>query len=133
MIIPYLLFEGNCEEAIALYTKVFGGKTQHLSRHSEETGGPKLSGKVMHAQVSFGESAICCSDQSEPVRHSEAIRLLVHCGSAAEANAAFEALAAEGQALQPLTPFPPPDDDGMGALVRDKYGYEWILTAPLNS
>ena len=132
MILPYLAYQGNCEEAMALYTSVLGGKIEHLSRFTAETGGPALAGKVMHMQVSFGqgEGAICCADQEGPVEHGESIKLLVHCASAAEADRIFDALAAQGKAIQRLTPHPPPDDGGLGALVQDKYGYVWILTAP---
>jgi uncharacterized glyoxalase superfamily protein PhnB len=55
---------------------------------------------------------------------------MVHFLTRAEAERCFDALAEGGQALQRLTPHPPPDDGGMGALVRDKFGYKWILTAP---
>jgi predicted 3-demethylubiquinone-9 3-methyltransferase (glyoxalase superfamily) len=34
-VIPYLSFEGDCEEAIRLYMEIFGGKTLYLSRWSE--------------------------------------------------------------------------------------------------
>ena len=130
MIIPYLVYQGDCEEAVALYTSVLGGKIEYLSRYTVDTGGPALAGKVMHMQVSFGQGAICCADQAEPVGHGDSMKLLVHCASAAEADKIFDALAAGGKAIQRLTPHPPPDDGGMGALVQDKYGYIWILTAP---
>jgi uncharacterized glyoxalase superfamily protein PhnB len=55
---------------------------------------------------------------------------MVHFLTRAEAEKCFDALAEGGQTLQRLTPHPPPDDGGMGALVRDKFGYKWILTAP---
>ena len=129
MIIPYLTFQGDCEEAASLYTSVLGGKIEHLSRFTDETGGPALAGKVMHMEMSFGHGSIACADQAEPVRHGESIKLMVHCASEAEANRIFDAFAAEGQAIQRLTPHPPPGDGGMGGLVRDKYGYVWILTA----
>ncbi len=130
MIVPYLSFQGNCEEAIALYASVLGGKVEHLSRFTEHTGGPALCGKVMHMQMSFDGGAICGADQYGPVEHGKAVSLLIHCKNAAEANGILNAFAAEGETLQHLTPHPPPDDGGMGALARDKFGYIWILTAP---
>jgi len=130
VIIPYLTYPGNCEEAIALYTSVLGGKATYLSRWTKETGGCALAGKVMHAQVSFGHGAICCGDQDGPVNHGDAMRLLVHCKGAAEARRIMDAFAAGGKVIEPLTPHPPPDDAGMGALVQDRFGYVWILTVP---
>ena len=130
MIIPYLTFQGDCEEAIRLYTSVLGGRIEHLSRYTSETGSFALVGKVMHSQASFGSGAICAADQEGPVQHSDAVSLLVHCATSTEANRILDAFAVDGVLLQRLTPHPPPDDGGMGALVRDKYGYTWILTAP---
>ncbi len=130
MIIPYLSFQGNCEEALALYGTVLGGKVQYLSRYTKETGGEALNGKVMHAEAVFAGSAISGADQAEPVENTDAIRLMVHCGASAEAERILEAFGGYGTVLQRLTPHPPPDDGGMGGLVRDPFGYTWIITAP---
>jgi PhnB protein len=133
MVIPYLSFSGDCEEALNLYTSIFGGEITRLSRFTPETGGAALSGKVMHAEAAVGNSVIAGADGADPqelTRYSDTICLMVHCATRVEAEKCFDALAEGGQALQRLTPHPPPDDGGMGALVRDKYGYKWILTAP---
>ncbi len=131
MLMPYLCFQGNCEEAFAFYASVFGGKVEALSRFTRETGTEALVGKVMHAYVSLGRSGgVSGADQEETVVHGEAMKLLVHLASAAEAQRIYDGLAAEGHEIARLAPHPPPDDGGMGALVQDKYGYVWILTAP---
>ena len=36
-IIPYLSFNGNCEEALKTYIEAFGGEIYGMSRWSEET------------------------------------------------------------------------------------------------
>lgn len=36
----------------------------------------------------------------------------------------------EGEVISPLEPHPAPDDGGMGAIVKDKFGYDWIITCP---
>ena len=130
MIIPYLSFRGGCEEAITLYRKILGGEILYLSRYTAETGGEALKGKVMHTEAKIGGSVIAAADSRKPVENTGAIPLMVHCGTSAEADAIIDAFGAEGEVLQRLTPHPPPDDGGMGGLVRDKFGYEWILTAP---
>ncbi len=130
MIIPYLVFEGNCEEAIALYCEALNGKLEYASRFTAETGSPALVGKIMHMQISFGDSALCGADQEEAVSHGEAMKLLIHLGTAAEANKVMDALAVGGHVLQRLAPNPPPDEGGSCAQVCDKFGYTWILTAP---
>ena len=133
MVIPYLSFCGNCEEALNSYTLIFGGEIKMLSRFTRETGGGALVGKVMHAEAVVGNSVIAGADGGDPeelARCHDTICLMVHCTTRVEAETCFNALAEGGQALQRLTPHPPPDDGGMGALVRDKFGYKWILTAP---
>ncbi len=131
MIMPYLHFRGDCEEALGFYASVFGGKIEALSRFTRETGTEALAGKVMHAYVSLGGmGGLSGADQEDEITHGDSMQLLVHIGTRAEAERIFDALAKEGHAINRLTPHPPPDDAGMGALVRDKYGYTWILTAP---
>lgn len=130
MIIPYLSFQGNCEEAMNRYIAIFGGKINGLSRFTEATGGPALVGKVMHMEATINGGAVAGSDQEQPVEHGDSICLMVHCETRQEAERCYDALAENGVALQRLTPHPPPDDGGMGALVVDRYGYKWILTAP---
>lgn len=130
MVIPYLSFQGNCEEALNRYISAFGGRMLALSRYTAETGSSALVGKVMHAEAAVGAGVVSGSDQEQPVQHADSIRLMVHCETAAQARACCEKLAEGGQLLQRLTPHPPPDDGGMGALVRDAFGYVWIVTAP---
>lgn len=130
MIIPYLTFQGDCEEAVKLYCDALGGKIEFLSRFTEATGGKALTGKVMHVEASFGGGALGAGDRLEPVERTDAIRLMVHCGTSAEADRILDTLGKGGEVLQRLTPHPPPDDGGMGGLVRDPFGYIWIVTAP---
>lgn len=131
MAIPYLHFQGDCEEAFARYAEIFGGKVKGLSRFTEETGGPELAGKVMHAEVSLGKwGELAGADQLEPVEHGKAVDLLVHNSTVEEAQRLYDGLAKGGVEICRLTPHPPPDDAGMGGLVRDAYGFLWIITSP---
>ena len=53
---PYLYFK-NAAEAIAFYTKVFGA--------SERMRMPDKNGRIMHAEISIGDSCIMLADESE--------------------------------------------------------------------
>ncbi|MBN1777085.1 MAG: VOC family protein [Clostridiales bacterium] len=130
MIIPYLSFRGDCEEAIHSYISILGGEILYLSRYTAETGGEELNGKVMHVEAKVAGSVIAASDSRKPVENFNAVRLMIHCDSSAEAGKIIGALGAGGEVLQRLKPHPPPDDGGMGGLVRDRYGYVWIITSP---
>lgn len=132
MLMPYLSYQGDCENAFNFYASVFGGKIEWISRFNEETGGSNLAGKVMHAQLSFtgNKGYLNGADQEESVVRGEAIKLIYHCGSETEAQRIFDILAKEGHEVSRLAPHPPPDDNGVGGVVVDKYGYTWILAAP---
>ena len=59
-IIPYLSFNGDCEEAINTYIEAFGGEINFLSRWSEDTVKvtPDQIGKVMHVEFALGNTII---------------------------------------------------------------------------
>lgn len=132
MLMPYLHFRGNCEEAFEFYASVFSGKIEGISRFSEETGPQSLLGKVMHGTVSLGEGRgfLSGSDQEELMKDGAPMELLFHCSDAGEGRLILSRFAEKGKLIQDFAPHPPPDDAGMGALVTDPYGYTWIFSAP---
>ena len=70
---------------------------------------------------------------SDPPKYSQpngAVRLMIHMSSRKEAQKAIEILSENGTLISPLAPHPKPDDSGMGAIVKDAYGYQWIFTCP---
>ena len=132
MVIPYLKFQGDCEEAFTLYAEAFSGKIEWISRHSPEAGSPAaLEGKVMHAHVSLGEmGALNGSDAEKPVIFGDAINLIVHCSTRAQAQKIMDTLSRDGAVVAAFTPNPPPDDNSLCADVKDKFGYSWWLVCP---
>lgn len=131
-VIPYLSFDGCCEEAINTYIKAFGGEVYYLSRWTEETCGAATEkiGKVMHAEFALGNTRMSGGDSFEHVEGNTAIKLMIHMETMDQALHAVEALAEEGQVLSPLKPHPKPDDGGCGSVTKDRFGYTWIITCP---
>ena len=122
MIMPYLHFNGNCEEAFNFYAEVFGGKLHYLSRLNNDP-----ANKVMHATVQLTETgSISGGDQEEPI-HISGMEILVMLPSRDRVETVLDKLSEGGAVLSPFQPHPPPDDSGGGAAVRDKYGYTWFL------
>ena len=79
MIMPYLHFNGNCEEAFKFYAEVFGGKIESMSRFDNNP-----SNKVMHAQVMLTEAGgVSGSDQSDEKAPFQIpnVEILVHLPS----------------------------------------------------
>lgn len=131
-IIPHLAFQGNCEEAISTYIKAFGGEVYYLSRWSKEARGatPEKIGKVMHAEFALGATRMSASDACDPLGVNTAIKLMIHMASKDEALHTMSVLGEGGTVVSPLQPHPAPDDGGCGAVVLDRFGYNWIITCP---
>ena len=127
MVMPYLHFNGNCEEAFNFYADAFGGKVQSLSRFDNNP-----NNKVMHAQVMLTETGgVSGSDQSAEEGHIDilALEILVHLPNREKVENVLAKLSEDGTVISGFEPHPPPDDAGGGAIVLDRYGYTWILCA----
>lgn len=132
VIIPYLSFNGCCEEAVSTYIRAFGGEIHYLSRWTEETSprSPELVGKVMHAEFVLGGTRMSGGDSADCAEGNSAIKLMVHMDSRERALHAVDALAQGGKVISPLKPHPAPDDGGCGSITKDRFGYTWIVTCP---
>ncbi|MDD5935456.1 MAG: VOC family protein [Clostridiales bacterium] len=131
MVIPYLSFYGDCKQAIEIYTKAFGGQINYVSYWGEvNCNDSKQWGKVMHVEFTIGDTAMSGGDQLTPISINEAVKLMVHMSSKEEALKSIEILSDGGKLVSPLMPHPKPDDGGTGALVKDAFGYTWIITCP---
>lgn len=131
-VIPYLTFSGCCEEAVNTYIKAFGGEIFYMSRWSEETfeATPEQIGKVMHVAFSIGGTRMAAGDDFNGSGANAPIKLMVHMDSEDEALRAISALSEGGELLSPLKPHPKPDDGGCGSLIKDRFGFVWIITCP---
>lgn len=69
-------------------------------------------------------------DQPEQVPDGGPIKRMIRTDSKEEALNAVEILSGNGTIMTPLSPRPKPDDSGMGAIVKDAYGYQRIFTCP---
>lgn len=123
MIMPYLRFNGNCEKAFNFYANAFGGRITALSRLNDDPDNP-----VMHAMVTLTESGggISGGDTDEAVLIS-GMSILVLFPSREKIEEIIPKLAEGGTLVHGFMPHPPPDDNGGGAEVLDKYGYTWFL------
>ena len=64
--IPYLTFNGNCQEALETYAEIFGGKIDGMMRFRDEEsckGMPEhVQDLIMHGRLRVGEGMIMASD-----------------------------------------------------------------------
>ena len=66
---PYLIFDGNCAEAMQFYERVLGGKMERLMKMSDMPAGedcgqmpPGSANRIMHACLAFGGGILMASD-----------------------------------------------------------------------
>lgn len=124
MLIPYLKFNGTCEEAFTFYSKAFGGGKTDFARLDNDPSNP-----IMHARVTFTEYEGCImgADTDELVVVS-GMAICVVLPSREAIEEISEKLAEGGTLVQKFLPHPPPHQHDGGAEVLDKYGYTWYLS-----
>lgn len=124
MVMPYLEFNGKCEEAFKFYASVFGGEITSLARLNNDPNNP-----IMHAAVTFSEfgGGVSGADVDKPIQIS-GMSILVVIPTRERVEQIAQKLAEGGTLVQRFTPHPPPDDDCGGAEVLDRYGYTWFLS-----
>ncbi len=126
---PYLIFEGNCEEALEFYQKALGAEVTMLMRFKESPDPgmcpPGLEEKVMHANLRLGGSTIMASDgrcQGPP--EFQGFSLSIALTDEAKAERLFTALADGGEVQMPLAKTFWSPRFGM---VADKFGVSWMI------
>jgi len=133
-VIPYLSFDGRCEEALAFYRSALGAEVAMLMRWKDHPGpsqpGMVPSGsedKIMHASFRIGETTVMASDGrclGQPSFQGVSLTLMTR--DPAEAERLFAALSDGGQVQMPLTKtfFSP-----AFGMVADRFGVAWMVYA----
>ncbi len=132
---PYLNFDGRCEEAIDLYTKVLGAKVEMLMRFKESpeppppgSMAPGSENKVMHSCMRIGDSAVMASDGHCTGKTTfSGVSLTVTPATEAEASRIFAGLSEGGKVTMPLTKtfFSP-----SFGMLEDRFGLTWMVMVP---
>ena len=138
MVMPYLNFTGDCEEAFLLYQRAFGVDAPILARYGDappDAANPLTDAqrqKIMHGHLMLSETGgISGADAVWPVEQGSAVCIHVFCDNVEKAQEAFTVLSENGTPLSPIAPNPPPHDNGVSGTVKDKYGFTWVLSAQL--
>jgi PhnB protein len=135
MAMPYLFFDGRCEEALEFYKKALGAEVQMMMRFKDSPEQAQCPGgtqppadKVMHACVKVGNGVLMASDgmTANGKPSFAGFSLSYEAKDEADAQRRFNALADGGQVQMPLgeTFFA----RSFGA-VADKFGVSWMIIA----
>ncbi len=128
---PYLYFNGNASEAIALYEKAFGGKAivakfkdaPHFDKAYTVPAGTEEY--VMHARLNLGGEAIMFCDTPQISSPGEQVQLMIMFDSIDLLQKAFGVLKEGGTVtMEPQKTF---WSECFGS-VKDKFGVCWLLS-----
>jgi predicted 3-demethylubiquinone-9 3-methyltransferase (glyoxalase superfamily) len=122
---PFLMFQGNAEEAMSFYVSLFPA-AQVLSIVRYGANGPGAEGSVMKASFSIGSQTIMCIDSF--VKHgftfTPAFSFFVECESEEQINLVYASLAESGTVRMPLGNYGFSHKFGW---TDDRYGVSWQL------
>ena len=129
---PYLHFNGNCAEAIALYEKAFGAKAE-IVRYGET---PPSAGytvpagtenNIMHAAIGAGDGVIflCDVPPGSKAEIGDAMTVMIILESIEEVKAAFDILKQGGNVGMELQETFWTKCFGS---LNDKFGIPWMLS-----
>ena len=133
---PFLLFDGNCAEAMTFYHRCLGGEltlTKLGDTPMKAQFPPEKHARIINANLKSGEIEIVATDWMaspalEPV-HGNTFAIFVIGGAYEELKAVFDRLkeGAQGQWFQDLHEMP----FGIYGQFFDRYGIQWIFRGEL--
>ena len=132
---PYLIFNGNCEEAFLFYQSVFGGEFPYIGRFNDmppADGNPVLSeedgNRIMHVTLPISDGYVLMGSDSNSasgeVAFGENVSLSINAKSKEEADKLFNGLSAGGSVTMPM------NQTFWGAyfgMFADKFGIHWMV------
>jgi len=129
---PFLLFDGNCAEAMSFYQACLGGElvlTKVGDTPMKEMFPPEKHGRIINAQLKSGAIEISATDWMaspafDPILGNMSALFIVG-GAYDELKSVFDKLAAgaERERFQELHDLP----FGTYGQFYDKYGVQWIF------
>ena len=130
-LIPFLLFEGNCAEAMVFYQSCFGGEltvTRVADTPMKSHMPPEQHYKVAHAHLKSGAIEFSATDWLHPTRkpkQGNTVAMYIAGGKYGELRAIFDRLTVEAdkELLDDLRDMP----FGTYGHLADKYGVHWFF------
>lgn len=128
-LIPYLNFEGNCEEALNYYKDILNGRIEIQSRYDNPAmkAPENYKDKVLHGRLYFGDLVIYASDVfpgGTAQNGSGDVALSLDVADVATGKNVFDQLAADGKVH---VPFEKQFWGSWHGNLTDKYGIRWMV------
>lgn len=129
-VIPYVFFDGRCQEALDFYKKAIGIQPGMMMRYGDSPE-PSPEGmtipkdNIMHAEFKLGDTTIFCSDgMSQGTPKFDGFSLAIAADDKSDCEKKFKALSDGGEVVQPLIETFFAHSFGM---LKDKFGVNWML------
>jgi PhnB protein len=126
---PYLLFDGNCKEAMAFYQSCFGGDLTEMKvkdSPAKESMPASQHEKIVNARLRSGNIDISASDWLRPSHErvqGNTLCLYLSGATLEELRALFERLSAGGKVTDPLKEM----FFGTYGALNDRFGVRWMF------
>jgi len=137
---PYLFFNGNCEEALRFYEKLFGGKIESMIPHEGSPAAcqvpPEWQKKILHARMTIGNTVLMASDAPPGRFHKQqGFSINIGLNDVAQAERIFNTLAKDAVAV--TMPFGETFWAQRFGMLTDRFGIPWMINvekaAPANA
>jgi PhnB protein len=132
-VVPYLYFNGDCEEAMSTYARVFGGEITGLMRMGDMPQDPPLPKEVAKMVMNLtytmpdGLRFMASDNWRGTSAETSNISLTVEFPDVESTRAAYDALI-EGAEIH--EPFGPQFWTDAFAAFKDRFHIRWQLTGP---
>ena len=132
---PYLIFDGNCAEAMRFYEKTLGGKIAMMMKHGDAPAPeaakmpPAQTDRILHARLDLDGRMLMASDAmaGQPYEGIKNSWVSLIYPDRQAASKAFDAMKDGGKVTMPFG-----DTfwaDGFGMLT-DRFGVSWMFNGP---
>ncbi|MGE3760322.1 MAG: VOC family protein [Pseudobdellovibrionaceae bacterium] len=125
----YLMFSGNCQQAMKFYNKCLGGEL-HMMPYAEMPGNvpPEAKNHIMHACLTSGPTMFMASDlmpgTEKDFKMGNNFSVSINCESKTEVDTLMNALKEGGKITMPAS------DTFWGAyfgMLTDQFGVNWMF------
>jgi PhnB protein len=132
----YLVFDGNCADAMRFYERTLGGRIEMMMTHAQspmaDKTPPDMAERIMHARLALDGRILMASDAmlGHPYGGMKGFSLSLMYPTPAEAQRAWDALADGGQVTMPLQKTFWAEAFGM---LTDRFGVPWMVNGGMAS
>lgn len=128
-VLPYLIFNGNCREAMEFYRDCLGGELQLQTVGESPLADrlpPQMKNNILHASLQSGTLTIMASDMTPDSGRcaGNQVSLMLECDSAEMLHQLYEQLASGGSRDHAV------EQTFWNALLgdlTDRFGNHWLL------